>query len=156
MSLRNENSVILIRHLRQLCRFCQTRQLQRWICYTFIPCHEVHCKVQVRAWCHSFLWSKRPPVPRGTPASVQLTQLTSVFQINSTIKKQHFHQHVLVPAPDLQQRYRPGWGKSRTQATHILCSQTAWAQQDRSVAELGPKERTVQNVSFWLKLYRTQ
>lgn len=45
-----------------------------------------------------------------------------------------------LPALDPQWRVHPGWDKSRTQATHIRYSQTAWAPQDRSAAERGPSE----------------
>lgn len=59
----------------------------------------------------------------------------------------HDAVNAVLPALDLQQRYHPGWGKSRTQATHIRYSQTAWALQDRSAAEMGPNETTAQNYS---------
>lgn len=62
---------------------------------------------------------------------------------------------VLLPAPDLQQRYRPGWDKSRTRATRIRCSQTVWALQDRSAAGTDPGEET-QRWTVQVQLYKTQ
>lgn len=62
---------------------------------------------------------------------------------------------VLVPALYLQQRCHPGWDRSRTQATHIQYSQTAWALQDRSAAEMGPIDTTAHNYSRTFQAYYT-
>ena len=44
-----------------------------------------------------------------------------------------------VPAQGCWWRCRPGWGRSRTEATHTLCSQTAWALLTRSTDGWGPE-----------------
>lgn len=46
--------------VKQMCTF-----------YVFIPCQKGRRKVQAAVWCHSSLWSKCPPMPRGTPPPVQ-------------------------------------------------------------------------------------
>lgn len=61
---------------------------------------------------------------------------------------------VSVPALDPQQKCHRGWGKSRTPATHIQCSQTASALRDRSAAETDPGRTKVQNYNRVLQLRR--
>lgn len=48
---------------------------------------------------------------------------------------------VALPELDHQQKYHPGWGKSKTQATHTRYSQIASAQQDHNAAEMDPSEK---------------
>lgn len=65
------------------------------------------------------------------------------------------HGFVSVPALDPQQKCHQGWGKSRTPATRIQCSQTASAPQGHSAAELGPGRTMVRNHSRNYPLART-
>lgn len=123
-----------------------------------IPCHGEQNKVQATVWCRSSLLSKCPPVPHGTPAPAQITM--------SSVHTTHLHSSKVAPWPcayrkktvygfvcwlelpalDPQWRVHPGWDKSRRQATHIQYSQTAWAPQDHSAAEMGPSETEAPNI----------
>lgn len=116
----------------------------------FIPCHWEQNKVQATVWCRSSLLSKCPPVPRSTPAPVwSTTPLAHMIHLQPSRKKHLYGSACLreLPALDPQWRVHPGWGKSRTQATHIQYSQTAWALLGRSAAEMGPSETKAPNSS---------
>lgn len=124
---------------------------------TFIPCHVARHKVQATVWCRSSLGSESPPVPRGTPAPETSNNLINItWEVKwEEETARRAASLVLLPAPDLQQRYRPGWDKSRRRATRIRCSRTVWALQDRSAAGTDPGEET-QRWTVQVQLYKTQ
>lgn len=119
--------------------------------FMFIPCHWELNKVQATVWCRSSLLSKCPPVPRSTPAPVwSATPLAHITHLQPFQEKKNLYGSAClleIPALDPQWRVHPGWGKSRTQATHIQYSQTAWALLGRSAAEMGPSETKAPNSS---------
>lgn len=75
---------------------------------TFIPCHWGQHKVQATVWCRSSLWSKCPPVPRGTPAPVwSTTSLAHMVHEQRFFRKKGTYLHLILSEESIQDEISP-------------------------------------------------